>query len=158
MMKISSGGMISVQLKRDTDYALRVLSSIRESGQTDRRARGLTQLEISRQSGIPRLAVGRICKMLCAGGILHVKAPQTAGGQETGDPRYYTPDGFAGLTLLDVVEASEGTGKIFAVFDRQSPMYRECEEQIRAVEDAVERELRNVSLKTFLKMHNNPLY
>ena len=150
MMKISSGGMISVQLKRDTDYALRVLSSIRESGQTDRRARGLTQLEISRQSGIPRLAVGRIC--------LHVKAPQTAGGQETGDPRYYTPDGFAGLTLLDVVEASEGTGKIFAVFDRQSPMYRECEEQIRAVEDTVEQELRNVSLKTFLKMHNNPLY
>lgn len=147
-----------MQLKRDTDYALRVLYCIREKQEIGRNAKGMRLPELAVCAGVPKLAIKRICDLLSDRNILQYRSMPSAKERTKEEKAYYSRDGFAGLTLLDVVEATEGTGKVFAVFDKQSPMYRNCETQILAVQDKTEHALRDISLKSFLKMHNNLLY
>ena len=143
-----------MQLKRDTDYALRVLFCIQDNQEIGRQAKGMRPSELSSRSGVPKLAIRRICEQLSDGDILQYRVVSAVRGKAKEERAYYSRDGFAGITLLDVVETMEGTGKIFSVFDQQSPMYGKCEEQILAVQDKAEQTLRSVSLKTFLGMHN----
>ncbi|MBQ8975461.1 MAG: Rrf2 family transcriptional regulator [Oscillospiraceae bacterium] len=132
-----------MQLRRDTDYAVRILFCIKED--YDRRKRkgsGLTLSEIAAHVGIPKLVAGRLCERLSAGGIIKSKMEQ-----ESEEKIYYTTDGLSSKSLLDVIEVMEETGKIFAVFDKRSSMYKSCEDSLQQVQSSLENVLKGTALK-----------
>lgn len=135
-----------MQLKRDTDYALRILHCLKDPIEgAPKERRGLTQSEIAAQAKIPRATVGRICDCLCESEMICF-----ARDGENDAKLYSLTDGLNRKTLLDVVEAVEGTGKLFAVFDRKTPMYRGGEAVFDSVQAGCEGLLAAVSLGDLL--------
>ena len=134
-----------MQLKRDTDYALRILFYIggQQSG-TDAASNGFSSSDISTQTGVPRMSVDRICGYL---GEKRIIAAKTA---ENGEYLYYPGPGFGRKSLLEVVRAAEGGADIFAVFDRKSPFYRAHGARLREIQAGLDKLLSDISLKDFL--------
>ena len=135
-----------MQLKRDTDYAIRILYCLKEGGdRIDPVPGGLTLGEISAQTGVPKITAGRICDNLDQKGLL---SPGERGGDEKG---FLLPQRLLQKSLLDVVEAMESTGQILAVFDKQSVMYKKCEEQLLKAQEEIRCILAGISLEGLMQ-------
>ena len=61
-----------MQLKRDTDYAVRILYCLNQNYATDNSGekKGVTLSEIAMQTGTPKLVAGRVCDSLKEKGII----------------------------------------------------------------------------------------
>ena len=133
-----------MQLKRDTDYAFRVLYCLNEryKATRGRARRGLTLTEIASRAGIPKTAAERVCSGLYEKGLINLSV---------GKNHYYSAaNHLLNYSLLDVIEAVENTGKIFAVFDRITPMYKSCGEQINLAQEKCEQMLASISVGSLL--------
>ena len=132
-----------MQLKRDTDYALRILYCLKLNND-DRGAdttHGMTLTEIAAQTGTPKIVAGRVCENLKENGMIQMISEQEAA------ERVYASDGtLLNTTLLDVIEAVEGTGQLFAVFDKRSAVYKNCEMQIQNVQKRTDKVLARATL------------
>lgn len=137
-----------MQLKRDTELALRILYCLQnrsDGGERNaRRKPGLA--EISIQTMIPKVTARRICTRLCDSGMIGVFRES-----ERREAAFYLKPVFFRSSLLDVIRAMENTGRIFAVFDRESPMYLVCGTKMEKAEREVEAQLAEVSLESLLK-------
>jgi|GEM_PF-1315329 len=113
-----------MQLKRDTDYAVRILYCLHQNHVADKSAvrKGVTISEIAMQTGTPKPVAGRICESLKEKGMIYLTDEQPAT-----EKAYYSTEELLKYSLLDVIEAVEGTGEIFAVFDKRSEAYKSCE-------------------------------
>ena len=102
-----------MQLKRDTDYAVRILYCLNQNHVAgDSAARkGLALSDIAMQTGTPKVVAGRI------------------------------------------VKAVEGNVKIFAVFDKRSEMYKNCEEQLLKIQGKAESLLARTTLESLFDMN-----
>ncbi|MBR2666575.1 MAG: Rrf2 family transcriptional regulator [Oscillospiraceae bacterium] len=133
-----------MQLKRDTDYAIRILFCLKETIETDpeREQKKIALSEIAAQARIPKTTALRICGYLSEKGMIHLIREG-----EDGENEYYAAPLLLERSLLDVIEAVEGTGRIFAVFDRKSHMYRKCGKGIEKLQRKHERLLSSASLE-----------
>ena len=61
-----------MQLKRDTDYAIRILYCLRQNGDVGHTGerKGMTLSEIAMQTGTPKLVAGRVCESLKKTGLI----------------------------------------------------------------------------------------
>jgi len=136
-----------MQLKRDTDFALRMLFCLkqhRDNTEIDE-SNGLTLTEIAAQTGVPRIVAKRICECLQAKKVLFVSY-----NQEDDEKTFYSAGDLSAFSLLDVIEAVEGTGRLFAAFSRSSSMYKNCKDQILKIQKKTENILSKTSLDSFL--------
>ena len=133
-----------MQLKRDTDFAIRILYCFNQNHDAFDApdASGLTLSEIAMQTGTPKTAVGRLCEKLEDKGILSLRH-----GQETSEKIYDPCPALLDVTLLNVIEAVEETGEIFAVLDKRSVAYSGCEAQIQRIQKSIERILDKTTLR-----------
>lgn len=142
-----------MQLKRDTDFALRILFCIKQN-QDKKDAEspgGLTLTEIAKQTGVPKLAAGRICDRLQVKGMIRL-----SGEQEHMEKTYSSTEELLTFSLLDIIEAVEGTGQLFAVFNRNSSMYRSCRGQIMKAQKRAENALAKTTLDILFGSHKQP--
>lgn len=101
-----------MQLKRDTEYALRILMCV--AGQKDG---GITVLEISKHTAVPASITARLCqKMTDAGLMKSVSISKKSTG-------YLISEDALNKTLYDVISVVEGHSELFAVFDRTTEMF-----------------------------------
>lgn len=104
-----------MQLKRDTDYALRLLLCI--SKQASDNGNGITILELSKYTSVaPTIAV-RICKKLRDAKLIK---EGNANGSITS---YILCKGALNKTVFDIIRVVEGNSNLFAVFDRTTELY-----------------------------------
>ncbi len=135
-----------MQLKRETDYALRILLYIgqRCSDETAP-CEGVSIFDISSQTGIPRIRAGRICGYLKETGLIRETA------SETHETLYAPGEGLLQRSLLDIVAVTEYNTHLFAVFDRQSQLYRSQARQFQKIEAEIEEILSNIPLQALLQ-------
>lgn len=136
-----------MQLKRDTDYAIRILFCLKETivSELSESQTGLTLSEIAANTGLARTTAGRICDSLVENGLIHV-----SGNDGSGEVTYYADQKMLKHSLLDVIEATESTGNIFAVFDRKSLMYKNCRKELERMQKKCEKVLSSTTLEKFL--------
>ncbi len=135
-----------MQLKRDTDYALRILTCAAERKKNKRTfSGGLTLQDLSMYTGMPRVSVDRICRCLEKKKLL-IKA--TGVKNET---VYFATERSDELSLLDIIAAVEQETDLFAVFDKKSDMYRTQEEKFSDIQHRMEEYLSQIKVNDFLK-------
>jgi len=134
-----------MQLKRDTDYALRIILYIGvywpEREQT---SEGFSLSEISSQTSVPRISADRICGYLKDSDIL--SSVRTG----TNELLYHPGKDFYDRSLLDVINAAEDGVQLFAGFDRKSLFYRERDETLRRIQESVDETLSRITIRQFL--------
>ena len=108
-----------MQLKRDTEYALRILYAVAErSAPEDEPSRGGATLnEISALSGVPRAGTDRVCPLLASAGFL------TSRTENGGDVLYAAAEDLSDRSLIDLAAVTEQGFPLFAVFDRDSAFF-----------------------------------
>lgn len=133
-----TGKEIKMQLKRDTDYALRLLLCAlkkREQGE-----KGASLTDLCRCSCVPHAVAARLCRRLVEAELL----------EESGREKrflYSIRQEALDKTMLDVVQAVEGDNGLFAIFDHSTQLYECCKEYFAAAEQKVEEGLQQISLQ-----------
>lgn len=137
-----------MHLKRDADFALRVLYCLVNSRKTGEsgQEKSLPLAKIAIQAGIPRMVARRICDRLREAQLIEL-----CGDCDGLDPAYCVGPGLSRRSLSDVIRAMEGSNSLFAVFGRDTPVYRHCREEIDRIERAFERMMADVSLEKLLE-------
>lgn len=115
-----------MQLKRDTDYALRMLLYL--ARQEDSGESGIAVPEISRQTSIPVAVASRLCKKLENARLL--KMVESAGHRAQFAPHNDVLD----KTVFDVICAAEGNCSLFAVFDKTTELYAAGKDVFETIE------------------------
>jgi len=133
-----------MQLKRDTDYAIRVLFCLKDTivSEGGKRQISFTLSEIASNIGLMRPTTRRICDLLTERGLIRRSDTGAAG-----EIAYYAERSMLRHSLLDVIEAVESTGNILAVFDRKTHMYRNCKTELGRVRKRCERILSSALLE-----------
>lgn len=139
-----------MQLKRDTDYAIRILYCLRQNGDVGHTGerKGMTLSEIAMQTGTPKLVAGRVCESLKEKGMI------AAAGQDRAERSYCSTETQLEYSLLDVIEAVEGTCQLFAVFDKRFAGYKSFENQIRKIQKQTEGVLAGATLGVLFEMQD----
>ena len=136
-----------MQLKRETDYALRVLFCLKETILMDAEGpqKSLSVSQIATHIGGMRTTTQRICERLAQAELI-----RTSSADDRGEKTYYATPDMLTRSMLDVVEAIEGTGKVFAVFDRRSLLYKTCGKKLDRVQKKYERYLASTPLTSLI--------
>lgn len=139
-----------MQLKRDTDYAIRILYCLRQNGDVGHTGerKGMTLSEIAMQTGTPKLVAGRVCESLKEKGMI------AAAGQDRAERSYCSTETQSEYSLLDVIEAVEGTCQLFAVFDKRFAGYKSSENQIQKIQKQTEGVLAGATLGVLFEMQD----
>lgn len=139
-----------MQLKRDTDYAIRILYCLRQNGDVGHTGerKGMTLSEIAMQTGTPKLVAGRVCESLKEKGMI------AAAGQDRAERSYCSTETQSEYSLLDVIEAVEGTCQLFTVFDKRFAGYKSFENQIRKIQKQTEGVLAGATLGVLFEMQD----
>jgi len=140
-----------MQLKRETDYALRIVFYIGEQwAEKGRSSCGFDLSELSMQAGVPRLAAGRVCGYLENGGII------VSYRADSGELRWRPCEGFYGRTMLDIIEAVEGQVQLFAVFDRKNRFFGMYGAKLRRLQSRFCAVFSEFSVEELLKVRKKP--
>lgn len=118
-----------MQLKRDTDYALRIL--LCAAKRNSENEPGMTLSEFSKNTAVPLTIAARLCRKLTETEFL-----KTVTGNDRA-VRYMIKQSAFEKTVLNVICAVEEQGRLFAVFDRSTELYAICKEYF----DEVDRQL-----------------
>ncbi len=130
-----------MQLKRDTDYALRILCCLgRQAAEGAPAGAGISLLEISSHAGVPKLSARRICGCLKAKKLLSTKK------EPNGAVLYYPGELFPTCSLWDVMSATEDNVHLFAVFDRKSDFFKINGKRLENIQNEIERIFQNTTL------------
>jgi len=132
-----------MQLKRDTDYAVRILYYLNMNSYIDNhgKKKGVSLSELAKQTGTPKLIAERVCDSLKEKGII-----VATGRREASKRLYYSTAASLGSSLLDIIEAVEGSCQLFAVFDKSFAGYKSLEDQIQRIQKGTEKILSEATL------------
>ena len=138
-----------MQLKRDTDYAVRILYCLylRHTDDDSNVKNGLTLSEIAMQARVPKAVAGRICEYMAEKGFIFLVDDQTAV-----EKTYYSTEKLLSYSLRDIIKAVEGTVEIFAVFDQRTEMYKKCGDQLLKIQEKTEGLLTRATLETLFDL------
>ncbi len=132
-----------MQLKRDTDYALRlILSTAEYAGEN-----GISLPEMCKQATVPRTIASRLCPKLVGAELLKERCISK-------QPVYFLGDDVHGKTLLDVVLATEETVDMFAVFDHCTELYTSVKDEFESTEQKLIKSLSEVNLHKLIKKNH----
>lgn len=135
-----------MQLKRDTEYALRILYCIgAQCPEKDAVQRGLTVGEICARSGVPKLGVRRLCAILTGAQFLVCRT------RENGDVFYLPGQDLRQTSLLQVVRITEPGTQLFAVFEKGSAFYKSTAIALQTCQTEVEKILSGVTIGSLLQ-------
>lgn len=117
-----------MQLKRDTDYAMRIIWSVCRA-KTDK-DESIIISEICRQIGIARTIALRICNKLADNEIISSDTTvkneiRFSVGEKTGEK-----------TMYDVIKAIEGSSDLLEAFDKSFESYEKCGEVLDSLEES----------------------
>lgn len=127
-----------MQLKRDTEYALRLLFCAMQS--MKQQDKGLSSMELSRKAGVPITIGNRLCQTLEEAHLINVME------SSDGRRKYIFKNNTKKKTIYDVILAVEGSVEIFAVFDPSSPLYAHGKDCFEWIEGRVTETLKSVRL------------
>ncbi len=128
-----------MQLKRDTDYALRLMLGVAKYADEN----GILLVELCRHASVPQTIASRLCSKLVKTGFLR---ENKAGSQSL----YFAGDDIRNKTLLDVVQAIEGTADMFAVFDHSTELYACGKYEFALAERQLAESLGGISLQRLI--------
>ena len=128
-----------MQLKRDTDYALRLMLGVAKYAGEN----GILLAELCRYASVPQTIAARLCSKLVKAGLLK-------DNKANNQPLYFAGDNIQNKTLLDVVQVIEGTVDMFAVFDHSTELYACGKHEFALSERQLESSLSGISLKKLI--------
>lgn len=106
-----------MQIKRDCDYALRLIVEIGRRGND---GEWLLLSELCKVAEVPRTIGLRLCRKMKEKDLIDIlKNPKT-------DMRCRKNELTMGASLFDIIGIFEGTGNVFTVFKRDSILYEQC--------------------------------
>lgn len=124
-----------MQLKRDTEYALRILNAIARSSdiRKDPPYIGVPLSEIRALSGVPGVAIDRICSKLESAGLIACQK------EKSGEKVYTAASDLRQKSLLDVIRTTEQGIPLFAVFDKDSGFFQRNENRLLQLQSSAEK-------------------
>ncbi len=126
-----------MQLKRDTDYALRLLlCAVKYADQKN----SITLFELCSRTAVPITIASRLCHKLSEAQLI---SEYIIGGRA----HYTVYDDALSKTLFDVIQAVEGNGSLFSVFDRSTEMFSCCRQYFQAAEQCLTDSLKGLTLQ-----------
>ncbi len=125
-----------MQLKRDTDYALRLILGVTKYADEN----GISLFELCRHASVPQAIAARLCSKLVEGELLKESAREDRSV-------YFAGDNIQRKTLLDVVLTIEGTADMFAVFDHSTELYTCGKREFAMAERYLEKGLSGVEIQ-----------
>ena len=132
-----------MQLKRDTDYAIRILLVMAEPALSKKELQGLDLKTICEKTSVPRQIAIRLCGLLSDAGFIKK--------EETDESTTYIPESdLLEKTVLDIIDAVEGQSNLFAVFDRRAEIYTKYGFALASVNAALSDELNKITIQTIL--------
>jgi len=133
-----------MQLKRDTEYALRILLAAAEkAAPRGEPPQGVTLNEISALSGVPRVGIDRICAQLESAGLLQSRRAKN------GERLYAAASALYQKSLLDLLLAMEQGVPLFAVFDKGSGFFSKNEKRMLHLQEKADRLLDGEKLEDY---------
>ena len=131
-----------MQLKRDTDYAIRILFVIAESALGKKESQGMELKTICEKAAVPWRIALRLCGALTDAGFIKKEANKSTA--------YTSAHNLSEKTLLDIIEAVEGRSNLFAVFDRRTELYARYGHALELMNDVLSSELEKMTIQTIL--------
>ncbi len=128
-----------MQLKRDTDYALRLLLCVAKYSEKN----GISVSDLSRYASVPRATAHRLCSKLTDAELLKEIKEDTRSF-------YSVRDDIMNKTLLDVVLATEETVDMFAVFDHSTEVFICGKNEFVLAEHQLTQSLGSISLQKLI--------
>ena len=128
-----------MQLKRDTDYALRLL--LCAAKQTCGKTSGISLQDLSKETMVPTTIANRLCLKMTDANLLRAA---THSGKTK---RYLLGKEVMNKTLYDVICVVEEHNDIFAVFDRSTELFSSGGSYFQMVEQQLEGALNKVTLQ-----------
>jgi len=135
-----------MQLRRDTEYALRILyCMVGRGGDKTSPSAGLTLGRLSALSGVPKAAADRMC------GRLKDAAFIVSRDGKGGETLYFPASGLRRRSLLDVLKMTEGGVQLCGVFDKTGGFYKEVGPQLQSVQTEMKKILAAATMGDLLK-------
>lgn len=134
-----------MQLKRDTDYAIRILLIIAESTLNKNEPKEMDLKAICERADVPGQVALRLCNLLSETSFIK-KADEDRG--------YISERDLSGKTVFDIIEAVEGRCNLLAVFDRRTELYARYGHALEAMNDDLSSELKKMTIRTILDSEN----
>ncbi|MCQ2512722.1 MAG: hypothetical protein MJ092_04965 [Lachnospiraceae bacterium] len=132
-----------MQLKRDTDYAIRILLVMAEPALNKKALQEQDLKTICEKTSVPRQIALRLCGLLSDAGFL--KKEET-----DGSTTYMPGNVLLEKTLLDIIDAVEGQSNLLAVFDRRAEIYKKYGFALASLNAALSDELNKITIQTIL--------
>ena len=132
-----------MQLKRDTDYAIRILLVMAEPALNKKELQELDLKTICEKTSVPRQIAIRLCDLLSDAGF--IKKEET-----DGNTIFIQENNLLEKTVLDIIDAVEGQSNLFAVFDRRAEIYTKYGFALASVNAALSDELNKITIQTIL--------
>ncbi len=138
-----------MQLKRDTEYALRIMISLAEYLKEEGGSSGISSAELISGAGIPKISFNRICKSLEEKGLILKKT------DSEGNVWVCPGRDFWDQSIFSIGMAVEGNMDIFAVFDRRSEFMKKYGEKLKETQKNLTLVLSEETLKNMAESKHN---
>lgn len=132
-----------MQLKRDTDYAIRILLVMAEPTLRKKELEKMDLKTICEKTSVPRPVALRLCNLLSDAGFIKKE-------ESDGNTIFIQENDLLEKTVLDIIDAVEGQSNLFAVFDRRTEIYTKYGLALASVNTALSEELNKITIQTIL--------
>ena len=136
-----------MQLKRDTEYAMRIMICIAEDRRKNGKKSGVPVSNVISSTGIPKVTFDRICGNLEEKGMIRKEIT----GE--GEKYMYPGKGFWKQSVLSIGEAIEGNMEMFAVFDRSSCVIQKYGDKLKETQEKLNHVLSEITMESIVENH-----
>jgi len=133
-----------MQLKRDTEYAMRIMVYIAEHLKQSGKRTGTPSSTVIANTGIPMVTFNRICSRLEDNGMIRKEI------SKDGEKWLYPGNGFWKQSILSIGEAVEGNMKIFVIFDKKSYLSQSYGEKLQEIQNSLDQILSETTLASIV--------
>ena len=133
-----------MQLKRDTEYAMRIMVYIAEYLKENGKRGGVPSSNVIANTGIPIFSFNRICERLEENGLIRKATIKE------GEKWLYPGNGFWEQSILSIGEAVEGNMKIFLIFDKNSYFSQAYGKKLQETQKSLDHILSNTTLESIV--------
>ena len=134
----------AMQLKRDTEYAMRIMVYIAEHLKQSGKRTGTPSSTVIANTGIPMVTSNRICSRLEDTGMIRKEI------SKDGEKWLYPGNGFWEQSILSIGEAVEGNMKIFVIFDKNSSLSQSYGKKLQETQNSLDYILSKTTLESIV--------
>lgn len=133
-----------MQLKRDTEYALRIMVHMAEHLKGNGKQTGIPSTNVIANTGIPIVTFNRICGCLEDNGMIRKEI------DENGEKWLYPGHRFWEQSILSIGEAVEGNMKIFVIFDKNFNLSQSYGKKLQETQNSLDHILSQTTLESII--------